>query len=411
MVRIAHYKAYLGHSKSRLMKKLLWVFVFIVSVLSSAEIILRLQHEFNTTAEQRGVDKYFQDLAARIYEVWLNTKMRDPFVPPFLVFANTDIHNPERLKAVFEATRLPTSQTWTSYDFIQAPRPETSYTIHSNSLGFRGHEVTAAKPPDTFRIIVLGSYQAFGHGVNDSETYSAQLEGLLNRRAERKFEVWNGGRHAATAIVGLARMQNEIFSYVPDMLILDYGFVDAEVWGDNVFPRVMRFPDLWWVSGMRDILSPLAPIFGHSLLLDRMARSYLHYNRPARRKNFNETYAAMLALADRHHVPVILVKHFNAYALNAKELSKYVGANVALVDTFDVFVKQPQSDYPPPAVWKQSPWNATWLNDLDGSWASNENFRFYPFRLDYFQLNARGNGLIAQALADVVEAHIKKGVF
>jgi hypothetical protein len=55
-------------------------------------------------------------------------------------------------------------------------------TVRSNCLGFRGPEI-GQKPPGVTRYAVLGDSYAFGWGVEEDETYAAQLDSVLNRRA------------------------------------------------------------------------------------------------------------------------------------------------------------------------------------------------------------------------------------
>ncbi len=65
--------------------------------------------------------------------------------------------------------------------------------VRSNRLGFRGPEVEE-KPAGVIRYAVLGDSYAFGWGVEEEETYAAQLDTLLNRRAAGgvRYQVVNG---------------------------------------------------------------------------------------------------------------------------------------------------------------------------------------------------------------------------
>src|SRR3989338_8297702 len=161
------------------------ILFFVCMVLITAELYLRISEHINLNPQIKERNDYAREVNARIYREWLDTTTpKDRFLPPFLVFSNKDIDkdidNPDRLKQIFEETALPPSQSWQSYDFLQ----------------------------DKKRAALT--------------TYSAYLEEALNKNPSKKhFEVWNGGRHAGTAVIGLARMANEIFEYSPDLLILD----------------------------------------------------------------------------------------------------------------------------------------------------------------------------------------------
>ncbi len=66
---------------------------------------------------------------------------------------------------------------------------EFDVTIHTNSLGYRGPEFAPQKDLSRKRILTVGDSFTFGHGVNDDETYSAELQRLFQGKAE----VINGG--------------------------------------------------------------------------------------------------------------------------------------------------------------------------------------------------------------------------
>ena len=62
------------------------------------------------------------------------------------------------------------SSEWHAGEFVER--------VHVNSQGLRGEEIPVRQPGES-RILVLGDSMTFGHGVDDEETYSAQLQLLL----------------------------------------------------------------------------------------------------------------------------------------------------------------------------------------------------------------------------------------
>ena len=68
------------------------------------------------------------------------------------------------------------------YTFIpelraRIPHEAGGYTVKTNSKGFRcEHEVTADKPPHTYRIVLFGDSFTAGDGVNNSQRYGDVLE-------------------------------------------------------------------------------------------------------------------------------------------------------------------------------------------------------------------------------------------
>lgn len=87
---------------------------------------------------------------------------------------------------------------WDEYTgFWHIPNIE-GYTKHRdytmlvsiNSKGLRNKEYTYDKPENTVRIAVFGDSFTFGEGVQNEETYTAQLEALFNSN-NAKFNKWN----------------------------------------------------------------------------------------------------------------------------------------------------------------------------------------------------------------------------
>jgi lysophospholipase L1-like esterase len=73
-------------------------------------------------------------------------------------------------------------------------RTEFDNRIDINSLGLRDREVSLAKSPGVFRILVLGDSFAEGKQVALDETFSKLLERRLRERfAHRRWEVIDGG--------------------------------------------------------------------------------------------------------------------------------------------------------------------------------------------------------------------------
>jgi hypothetical protein len=214
-------------------------FLLIILTLGFTELILRWKqnHTFiqnpgednNGTIKQKAFREFVQGKIDALCAVPLAMK-KDFYVPPFEVFVNRGFDDEERIKFIASRSKLPLSQHVRTHNFLRRIEDESAeYSVTSNSLGFRGEERPAQKPPNTFRIIVLGAYPAFGHGVNDNETYSAYLEKSLNqnlKKNQKHFEVWNGGRQGSSSIMGYARLKEEIDQYKPDLIIWDYGWVE-----------------------------------------------------------------------------------------------------------------------------------------------------------------------------------------
>ncbi|MBN8541833.1 MAG: hypothetical protein J0L82_15690 [Deltaproteobacteria bacterium] len=167
------------------------------------------------------------------------------FSPPLDTYINSGFDDENRLRLVAEKMRLPPSSTWKVPNFLRNPNEDSDHVITSNSLGFRNSERPAEKADSTFRIIALGSYPVFGHGVNDNETYPHFLEREMNSaawlkklskfacRKIRKVEIWNAGRQGATAIMGYARLVYDVEPLKPDLIIWDFGWIDSYLRSDQ----------------------------------------------------------------------------------------------------------------------------------------------------------------------------------
>lgn len=104
------------------------------------------------------------------------------------------------------------------------------WEISTNPQGLRGQKPTGPKAPGVLRIICLGDSITFGQDVSDHYTYPYQLEKILANSAagEERFEVINAGVPAYTSRQGLACLDQRLLKYKPDLVILGFGFNDAQ---------------------------------------------------------------------------------------------------------------------------------------------------------------------------------------
>ena len=100
--------------------------------------------------------------------------------------------------------------------------------VHINSLGTRGPEFQAVKPPDTIRILSLGDSRTFGWGLREAETYSTRLQQLLQQEigAAKQVQVINAGVNAWSYPQMLAYFRDTALSYRPDVVIV----AEANLW-------------------------------------------------------------------------------------------------------------------------------------------------------------------------------------
>jgi lysophospholipase L1-like esterase len=93
-------------------------------------------------------------------------------------------------------------------------------------LGLRGGLPADPKPPGRLRVLVLGDSTWFGHGVEDDETFPAQLEARL-RADGLDVDVLNGGVPGYSTEQTRVELDELGWSLAPDLLLL------GNLWSDN----------------------------------------------------------------------------------------------------------------------------------------------------------------------------------
>ena len=95
--------------------------------------------------------------------------------------------------------------------------------VKINSQGFRDREHSVAKPPDTFRIAILGDSFAEAFQVPSEKTFWSVIEAKLQQcpqTAKKKVEVLNFGVSGFSTARELILLRNRVWQYSPDLVIL-----------------------------------------------------------------------------------------------------------------------------------------------------------------------------------------------
>jgi len=95
--------------------------------------------------------------------------------------------------------------------------------VKINSQGFRDREHSIAKPPDTFRIAILGDSFAEAFQVPLEKTFWSVIEARLQQcpgTAKVKVEVMNFGVSGFSTARELILLQKRVRQYSPDLIIL-----------------------------------------------------------------------------------------------------------------------------------------------------------------------------------------------
>ena len=125
----------------------------------------------------------------------------------------------------------------TSGDEIIPNQSTGSITI--NTLGFRGDEFFTIKPPDTYRIFMVGGSTMFGAGAtSDETTIPGYLQHLLSEKDfEFDIEIINSGIQGADSNTELNIIEQKLVTLSPDLIIIYDGWNDLRA---NHTPKVVK---------------------------------------------------------------------------------------------------------------------------------------------------------------------------
>ena len=121
--------------------------------------------------------------------------------------------------------------------FVDAP-------VEINSAGFRDKERALTKPPQTWRIAILGDSIAFGWGVKQDERFGDVLENLVNSQlsgtTSTRVECLNFAVPGYNSVMEEATLRDVVLGYQPDLVIVHL------VTNDDEIPNFIRIkPHVW----------------------------------------------------------------------------------------------------------------------------------------------------------------------
>ena len=100
-----------------------------------------------------------------------------------------------------------------------------------SDAGLRDRDYPVEKPPNVFRIAVIGDSIAFGEGVEQSAVMSEHLELLLNKHgadSDTAFEVLNFGVAGYNFQQVMEALRAKALSYSPDLIVYAYCMNDPQ---------------------------------------------------------------------------------------------------------------------------------------------------------------------------------------
>ncbi|CAN5726597.1 hypothetical protein BH10BDE1_BH10BDE1_29910 [soil metagenome] len=392
--------------------------VMIVGPLLVTESWFRLKPvEVLPIGEKPKVEIIFESTMARIVQPRIDRGWARPasdrpnlFSPPLDTFVNSGFDDEDRLARIAEKMRLPPSQTWRVPNFLRNPEDDSLHTITSNSLRFRGGEHPKEKAKDVFRIIALGSYPVFGHGVNDDETYPFVLEKQMNSkewlarwskyscRKIKRVEVWNGGRQGATAIMGYARLKFDVEALSPDILIWDFGWIDSYLRSDEGAVEginVMRIRKL--SESTRSIRKACRKsLIRNSEICHRFEREVTAIDRQQSLVGWGEANRLAVAWAKVRNIPIFIIRH-QGVSIDRKlyEPLNHPEAQAYFIDTSDAINWAHPTSAEIGKFWSKK----NWVQEAGFTRGQTQDNPLIVLRADAIQYNELGYARIAKYLA------------
>ena len=124
---------------------------------------------------------------------------------------------------------------WRNRPDVSVPygEPEFNTVVTHNQFGYRGRPVEQARTPGRARVLVLGDSFAYGVGVGDRETFSAQLEAL-----QPELDVINTGVNGYGTGQELLLLRDEGLAFAPDFVVVSFFWNDV---GNSYTNAVARF--------------------------------------------------------------------------------------------------------------------------------------------------------------------------
>lgn len=109
---------------------------------------------------------------------------------------------------------------------------DVDFTISTDEHGLRNPPL--APEGARTRILAIGDSTTFGLGVNNEDTWPAQLEKILNERAgAERFEVLNAGMSGYSAFQGLRYLDKHGLQFRPALVAACFGHNDFATWNSK----------------------------------------------------------------------------------------------------------------------------------------------------------------------------------
>lgn len=164
--------------------------------------------------------------------------------------------------------------------------------IRINSYGFRDDEFYREKPPDSFRIAVLGDSQEEAMQVALEDTWQKIMAGKLSEALNKKVETYNFGVSGYGMDQEWLTLREKVWQFKPDMVILAFSPNDV---GDTYKNRLVEVR-----NGKLEVISAKERMRGN--LLGLWARETYTYHLVVKTASANELTKRLI---DRIRVKIL----------------------------------------------------------------------------------------------------------
>ena len=179
----------------------------------------------------------------------------------------------------------PSVETNWSSDFENKP-------LIINSLGYHDTEFPIEKPPGELRVLAIGDSVTMGHGVRRDETFSHQLEGMLQGRLQgyTSVQVINAGVQGYSTREELAALRQAMVLQ-PDLVLL--GFCMNDVTGPYVLWTERGGTGIDY-HGVQQIANPVLSYLAHETGYGRMVQRVITRAKRGRARQLRARYSVRL---------------------------------------------------------------------------------------------------------------------
>ncbi len=227
---------------------------------------------------------------------------------------------------------------------IVTPRPNyerhgNSSSVRINSLGFRGDDITLAKPPGTVRIVCVGASTTFCTGVSSNEAAWPRLleKEISQKYPNTKWQVVNAGVPGYCMSQSLINLKRRVLPLDPDLVI----FYEAHNQLANDTRELARErgviqPDEDRTSPAVEFLSRYSLLFSlcHKNLRIVSAKSDSHQSKlnglpPELPQKYVEAIGDMHRLLKEQNVPLVVSAFLVKYRRDQERSVQLANADVA----------------------------------------------------------------------------------